>query len=1052
MPSATGGVVHVASPTGKKATDRASIQAALEQVEPGGTIQFAPGTYLIGAGIRIQVARLTLRGHPQGTTLRGCDPDEFATYGLPELSENCEGLRLLAGHQSVHDLTFEYAFTGLYLGLQWETGDHRAHRTEGGDRIMNNTFRTGKGIVLHGDWPEPSVIRNNRFINNYHAVNIFGATAHVLDNHFSVPEPERVPIAGFPDEAVRIFPRDREAGDTLPTVCGRNVVAGNRIEGALIGIEIRVREADTSCEGNVIRNNWIAVTPARVPEWSSVPAPDDSRIVYGLALALNDLAAEGSGAESDAAAPRISGNVIEGNRIIGGSGPAIQLYGAAGNRIVDNTITGVRLRETYPGHTLYLPPPGTDANGSGIWISHGSDDNEIVGNTFEDVASYAIVIEGDRNRVVTASASDSVRDLGRGNRVTGSSATPAAAEPAHPEWRPVASPDGARVFALAYADGTLFASTRAGLFASEDLGTSWQLRGPASRLISRVLPTAEGALLVGTYRQGILRSDDGGRTWSPVGFERNIYTQGLVQDADGRIYAAVRRAVEDEPTGVFRSSDDGRTWVAAGLGAEEVYSLSLPRPGLLFAGTRRGLFRSEDGGATWSRMASLPSEAPVLKVVAAGGHLYAAMGSRLSRTPGGGVARSADGGRSWQPTEGLPPGTSVQDLVVRDGVVFAATGNVVHGGGRGAFRLDEGGSWQPARLQDVWLLSLLETPDGLFAGAYELGVFHSADGRTWNHRSAGLRNWEPTSLLFDDKGLLYALSVRSLFRSTDRGRSWVETPRPEGSAPPNPWSLAADSRGDLYLAGEGGVLVSSDQGQSWEIRPIPGEDGQVFAVTMGCRSRLYAVVRGKAAYTSADGGRTWEVVDLPAPPRMALFASPAGARFLTAPDGTWRWSEGESWRAVNEAQVGHLTACGDALIAGTFARGLLRSTDDGRTWTPITEDLRAEAQQAGYITFTSIACLPAGGILAGTFWDGVFYSPDGGATWVDVSAGLPSPSSQDFATTPDGQVFVATPAGVYQADFTGAPQRGDGSVPTETDRLQPDVQEGGGHQAVGEDG
>lgn len=410
-------VVHVAPPTGDRETDRASIQAAVEQVEPGGTIQFAPGTYLIGAGIRIQVARLTLRGHPQGTTLRGCDPDEFATYVLSELGDNCDGLRLLAGHQSVHDLTFEYAFTGLLLGLLWETGG--AHRTEGGDRIMNNTFRTGKGVLLDGDWPEPSVIQNNRFINNYHAVNIFGATGHVLDNHFSVPEPERVPIAGFPDEAVRIFPRVREAGDTLPAVCGRNVVAGNRIEGALIGIEIRVREADTSCEGNVIRDNWIAVTPARVPEWSDYGAPDDSRLVYGVALALNDLAAEGSGAESDAAAPRISGNVIEGNRIIRGSGPAIQLYGAAGNRIVDNTITGVRLRETYPGHTLYFPPPGTDANGSGIWISHGSDDNEILGNTFEDIASYALVIEGDSNRVTVRDASDSVRDLGRGNRVSG---------------------------------------------------------------------------------------------------------------------------------------------------------------------------------------------------------------------------------------------------------------------------------------------------------------------------------------------------------------------------------------------------------------------------------------------------------------------------------------------------------------------------------------------------------------------------------------------------------------------------------------------------------
>ena len=584
---------------------------------------------------------------------------------------------------------------------------------------------------------------------------------------------------------------------------------------------------------------------------------------------------------------------------------------------------------------------------------------------------------------------------------------------AHPEWQPVASPDRALINALAYANGTLFAGTMAGLFVSEDLGDRWQLRGEASRVVSRLLPTAAGALLAGTYRQGVLRSNDWGRTWRSVGFERNVYVVGLVQDSNHHILAAVRGAVEDEPTGVFRSADDGRSWVPSGLENEEVYSLSLPRPGVLFAGTRRGLFRSEDGGGSWSLMGALPSDVPVSEVMASGTSLYAAMGAPLYRIPGGGVARSENGGRSWAPTQGLPPGTSVLSLASREGTVLAATGDVVHGGGRGLFRLDGAGVWRPAGLEHAWLRELLATPHGVFAGAYELGIFRSADGRAWRHRSAGLRNWEPISLLFA-KGLLYALSARSLFRSADRGQSWVELPRPEGSAAPTPWSLAVDPGGNLYLAGVGRVLVSSDQGESWDVRPIPGEDGQLIGVTFGRWSRLFAVVRGKAAYTSADGGRTWERLDLPAPPSMPLFSSSIGALFSTGPGGTWRRSEDGSWRTVTEAQVWHLTDCAGALIAGTFARGLLQSTDDGRTWTPVTENLRARAQQAGYMTFTSIACLPGGAVVAGTFWDGVFFTADGGTTWVDASAGLPSPTAQDFATTPDGQVFVATPAGVFE--------------------------------------
>lgn len=59
-----------------------------------------------------------------------------------------------------------------------------------------------------------------------------------------------------------------------------------------------------------------------------------------------------------------------------------------------------------------------EAKGSGIWISSGGDGNEIVGNTFDDVEAFAVVLEGDDNRVQLRSAADSAEDLGSGNRAT----------------------------------------------------------------------------------------------------------------------------------------------------------------------------------------------------------------------------------------------------------------------------------------------------------------------------------------------------------------------------------------------------------------------------------------------------------------------------------------------------------------------------------------------------------------------------------------------------------------------------------------------------------
>ncbi len=51
----------------------------------------------------------------------------------------------------------------------------------------------------------------------------------------------------------------------------------------------------------------------------------------------------------------------------------------------------------FPRSTL--PIRSSSASRSGFLISAGSEENEIVGNVFEDVAGYAVVLEGDLNRM-----------------------------------------------------------------------------------------------------------------------------------------------------------------------------------------------------------------------------------------------------------------------------------------------------------------------------------------------------------------------------------------------------------------------------------------------------------------------------------------------------------------------------------------------------------------------------------------------------------------------------------------------------------------------------
>jgi imidazolonepropionase-like amidohydrolase len=431
--------VHVAPPTGEAKTDRASIVAALDEVEPAGTVQFAPGTYLIGEAIRVSIPRITLLGHPEGTTLRGCEPAAFEDREVA--IAGCNGFTLTGGHQTVRHLTFEHTWHALAIGCApggCRPGTPPLEARAGGYRVEENIFReTPNGIRVFGQWSEPAVIRDNRFVNTYHAVVINGMTAHVLDNRISVPAPGRVPNDRHPGGALAIT----AWGELDVPGCSGNVIAGNRIEGHPQAVVIMALP-ESACRGNVIRDNAIQVSSIRFtfPTTAIQVRDEADSTAVASPIVLRRADPETIGLESPTVGEPADGvveeNLIEGNRISGASGLAVEILGASENRIVGNTITGVTRRDPFPGNTFFAEAPQwSQANGSGVWISPDSDGNEIVGNTFEDVAAVAVFLEGDDNRVKLRSASDAVRDLGTGNRVIGLS--PSELEP----WPAYASPD-----------------------------------------------------------------------------------------------------------------------------------------------------------------------------------------------------------------------------------------------------------------------------------------------------------------------------------------------------------------------------------------------------------------------------------------------------------------------------------------------------------------------------------------------------------------------------------------------------------------------------------
>jgi len=215
--------------------------------------------------------------------------------------------------------------------------------------------------------------------------------------------------------------------------------------------------------------------------------------------------------------------------------------------------------------------------------------------------------------------------------------------------------DQRQVLSLALLDGTILAGTDDGIFARGPKATAWtRLRTwldgrEVHPRVAELLALPPRRLLAATSN-GVLRSDDGGRTWTQPILESagEVSSFAVSNDHADLVVAATR-------SGFFRSKDGGDTWKRVSpelVGVTPHAIVFMPSDDrVLFATTSGGLFRSDDRGSTWGRVnGGIPhSDLTGIVVAPDGRTIYA------SDFTWGGIFRSVDGGLSWarMPTGGL---------------------------------------------------------------------------------------------------------------------------------------------------------------------------------------------------------------------------------------------------------------------------------------------------------------------------------------------------------------------------------------------------------------
>lgn len=264
-----------------------------------------------------------------------------------------------------------------------------------------------------------------------------------------------------------------------------------------------------------------------------------------------------------------------------------------------------------------------------------------------------------------------------------------------------------------------------------------------------------------------------GTQWVPVALNKEEETvSAFVATKDGKMIAGTS-------AGIYISKDKGISWQPASINPQDkaaVFSLTTDASGIIYAGlSRYGVLVSADNGTTWQLYSNGLNKGGPRSSYA----LLAAGNNILKGSLESGVYLSSDKGQNWQPSNnGIPLNlnaskmVSVVQLTQNANTVYALTDLGVR------YSNDKGKSWsKPAhngieRLGNM--VSLTALGNTLFTGisTAQKGVFLSTDnGENW--KPAGLEGKDPYALFSTANGILYAGCTGEVYRSSDKGKSWI---------------------------------------------------------------------------------------------------------------------------------------------------------------------------------------------------------------------------------------------------------------------------------------